>query len=214
MKTLLSILLLLLVVGCSQPDKPTIDLYPAIQRGDIDQIERHIHWGSDINTVDVDGNRPLHVASSQGRYVITKLLLKHGAEIDALDRNGHSALHRALMRGRTKVAELLIQQGAMFDADQLLDEVVYNNVADRDVIAFLLAQGADSNHLNPAGFTPLAEAVNREQRVLVKLLIAAGSDINRPTGEGRTPLDLAIQRNNPDIIRLLERNGAKTSPKP
>jgi len=214
MKTLFLIPLLLLLTACSQPDQPTLSLYLAIQRGDIDQIERHIAWGADINKMDVDGNRPLHISSGHGRYVITKLLIDNGADVDALDRNGHTALQQALMNGKAQVAELLIQEGAKFDIDQLLDQAISNNVADRDVIEFLFRHGADSHHLNAAGLTPLAEAINRGQRVMVKLLIAAGSDVNQPTAEGQTPMDLAIKLNNPDIIRLLHRNGAKASSKP
>ena len=53
------LILILSLAACGQPDPPTIGLYPAIHRGDINQIERHIKSGTDINQVDADGNRPL-----------------------------------------------------------------------------------------------------------------------------------------------------------
>lgn len=200
---------LLLLTACEKPDPPTIGLYLAVQRGDIDQIERHIKWGSDMEQADAEGRRPLHLAADKGRYVIAKVLVRNGAEIDALDLQGRSPLHAALMSGRTQVAELLIRQGARTDADQLLEQVVANGVADRDVVELLLQQGADINHVNAAGLSPLLQAIANDDRLLVKILIGHGADVNQPSNDGRVPLALATERQNGDIIRLLQRNGAR-----
>lgn len=207
-------LILLLLTACGQPDRPTIGLYLAIQRGDIDQIERHIRWEADINQIDVDGRRPLHVAADRGRYVIAKLLLKYGADINAKDRQGHTPIHSALLAGRTQVADLFIKKGADFDADVLLEQIVASDTSDRDVIEFLIKQGADIDHLDKTGNSPLTSAVSRNQRVMAKLLIAAGADVNKSSAAGLRPLDLAKKQENPNIIRLLRRNGAQASTKP
>ncbi|HHH39741.1 MAG TPA: ankyrin repeat domain-containing protein [Sedimenticola sp.] len=206
---LLLLLALLTLVACSEPDRPTIGLYPAIHRGDIDQIERQIYWGADINQEDADGRRPLHVAAEQGRYVIVRILLDNGAAIDAEDSRGHTPLESALFAGRTRVAELLIQRGAKFDPDRLLDEVVRAGLKDRDTIALLVRQGADPDHLSSDGFTPLTRAVSQNNRVLAKHLIAQGADVNRPDANGETPLAIALRQGYDAIERLLKRNGAR-----
>ena len=209
----IAILLFLTLNACSPPDEPTIGLYLAIHRGDINQIERHIEWGSDINQVDADGRRPLHVAAERGRLAVVKLLIKHGAEIDALDREGNTPLYSAVMAGRTQIAMLLLKSGSKIDANYLLDQVVANSVADRDVIDFLLDQGAEINHQDEQGRTPLIIAISQDNRIMVKLLITNGADVNKPDNSGQTPLMLANERNKSDIIRLLKRNGAKVEPK-
>jgi ankyrin repeat protein len=209
-RVLLSLLLLpLFLTACSEPDRPTIGLYLAVQRGDIDQIERHIYWGADINQQNVDGETPLHVAAAKGRMVVVKLLLKHSAEIDAADRDGHSPLYGAVMADRTQVAQYLVEQGAAIDPDRLLMEVVDSGVTDRDVVEFLLANGADINHLDASGRTPLILAIIKSERLLTKRLIAHGADVNKPGGSGKTPLQLATDGGNQEIIRLLKRNGAR-----
>ncbi|MES9936036.1 MAG: ankyrin repeat domain-containing protein [Sedimenticola sp.] len=212
-KALLTALLVLLLNGCGQPDRPTIGLYLAIQRGDIDQIERHIRWGADINKMDVDGRRPLHVAADRGRYVIARLLLKNGADINAPNREGHPPIHSALLAGRTQVAELFLKQGADFDGNRLLEQMVSNDTSDRDVVEFLLSRGADIDHIDPEGATPLTRAVGNNLRVMTKLLIAAGADVNKTDAAGNRPLDIALGENNQDIVRLLRRNGARESTK-
>ena len=207
-KIALAILMALLLTGCSSQDEPTIGFYLAIHRGDLDQIERHIHWGTDINQPDANGDPPLHVAVRQGRYVIAKLLVKNGAKIDALDRAGHTTLHAALMTGRTQIADFLIENGSAFDADQLLDEVVRYGVTDRDTLEFLTRNGADPNHRDTAGRTPLINAVQAGNRVLTRMLISNGADVNQPDAEEKRPLHYARAQGTPEIIELLTRNGA------
>jgi len=203
-----ALVLLLLSTACSEPDRPSLALYPAIQRGDIAQIERHIKWGADLNQANPDGSMPLHVAAKAGRWVVVKLLLKHGADINTLDKQNHTPLYNAVMSGRTQVAEMLIKQGATFDINKLLQEAVSKQVADRDVFEFLIQQGADINHATENGDTPLHVAVKKDYRVITKLLINNGADINAKDANEHTPLWHAIGRHNRDISRLLKRNGA------
>jgi len=202
------LILLLLAAGCSEPDRPTIALYPAIQRGDIAQIERHIKWGTDLNQTNPDDSMPLHVAAKAGRWVVVKLLLKHGADINTLDKQGHTPLYNAVMSGRTQVAEMLIKRGATYDINMLLQEAVSNQVADRDVFDFLIQQGADINHTNESGDALIHIAVKKDYRIITKLLINNGADINAKDATGHTPLWHSIGRHNRDISDLLKRNGA------
>ena len=210
LKTFLALMLATLLSACDSLDKPTLSLYLAVQRGDIDQIHRHIAWGSDINLADSDGRRPLHVAAEQGEQVIIRLLLKNGADINALDGSSHSPLYTALMAGKTQVAEFLIAQGAVYDANQLLLGAIDNQVLDRDVFRLLTTLGADLNQLDSAGNTPLIRAINASDRVLVKYMIGQGANPNTTNAIGKFPLALAIEKNNTDIIRLLKRHGART----
>ncbi len=212
LKTLQIVLLSSLLSACDSLDKPTLGLHLAIQRGDIDQIQRHIEWGADINQIDTSGRQLLHIAAKQGELVIIRLLLKHGADINGLDGNSHSPLHAALMEGKTQVASFLIKKGAANDPNSLLLAAIDNRVADRDVFRLLASLGADVNHLDNKGRTPLILAINTDDRVLVKYLITQGTDLNKRNKEGVSPLRLATNRANTDIIRLLKRNGARLEP--
>jgi ankyrin repeat protein len=182
--------------------------------GDINQLERHLYWGSDINAPDPDGNTPLHVASARGRLIVARMLLDGGAKIDALDRNDKTPLYVALMNGRIQLAKLLVQRGAKLDADAMLHEVARNGVADRDVIRFLVANGGNVNSRDENGDTPLHLAVRQGERVVAKHLIDQRADVNAVNRAGEAPLDLAIRRNDKDIIQLLERNGAVAAGQP
>ena len=141
--------------------------------------------------------------------MVVDLLLDNNADINIRDAKDHTPIYEALMSGRTQIAQMLIKRGAEFDANWLLEEAVKNKIADRDVIEFLVQQGANINHTTENGDTLFAHSGQAGQLgVISKLLIAHGADINSKDATNHTPLWHAIGRHNRDIIKLLKRNGA------
>lgn len=198
----------LLLISCTQPDLPTINLYRAIHAGDLDQIKRHLYHGTDINQPDREGQMPLHVAAERGRLVITRQLVDHGAQLDARNSRGHTPLEVAVLAGKTQLARLLLERGAAMDTQALLIETIRVNTNFRDVFDFLVKHGADVNAPKSSGDTPLIVAVREGHRLLVKRLINEGADVNLRTAQELTPLGVAKETGNQDIIRLLKSYGA------
>ncbi len=201
-------MLLLTVAACSEPDRPSITLYLAVQRGDLDQLERHIYWGTDINSALPNGQYPLHVAAEKGRIVMVKTLLKHGAEIDAADAAGETALEVAILAGRTRIAEVLLGAGGRLDASQLLLKAADADSTDRDTLRFLITHGADTEQRNADGDTALLIAIRRDNHRLATHLVRAGAEVNVQAADGRSALALARELGFAELIQLLERNGA------
>lgn len=202
------LLLSLLAGGCGAPDRPTVSLYLAVQRGDIDQVERHLHWGSDINQPFPSGRMPLHDAAEKGRIVLVKLLLKHGATVDATDSAGRTPLQLAILTGRTQVAAELLRAGAQLDASALMLDAARAGVEDRDVVRFLGKHGANLNATDEHGNSALLIAIAKGNHRLVHHLVEQGADVNLRNHEGRTALDIATRNNAVDMQQFLLRNGA------
>lgn len=201
-----------LLSGCAEPDKPTIGLYVAIKRADIDQVERHIYWKSAIDRINIDGQAPLHESAIAGHIVIARLLLQNGADINQLNEAGQTPLDLALLHGRTQLAEIFIDRfNADFDATAALFDIVNNDIHDQDVINLLARRGAQTESFDDAGNTPLIIAIQRGKRLVAKHLIDNKADVNFPAKDGRLPLDIAQANNNTDLISLLKRNGAWAS---
>lgn len=198
----------LILVACNEPARPTINLYRAVHAGDLDQIKRHLYWGTDVNQADPQGEMPLHVAARRGRVVSTRELLKHGADVNAENRTGETPLYAALANGKTQVARVLVGGGAADEPQVLFFHLVGQGVDDRDSLDFLTKLGTDINARNEDGDTALHLAVRNERLLLSTRLIDQGADVNLPDKEGRTPLALARANNNRNIIALLERFGA------
>lgn len=209
-------LALLLPAGCWGPPQPTLSLDRAVRSGDLEQIGRHIRWGTDLSQPDPRGDYPLHLASRTGQVGVARELATHGADLDARDREGRTALELALIHGKTQVAAMLLATGARLDAQAALTGLVQAGVSDRDSYDFLLRRGADLNRPDAAGLAPLHLAVAGGHLETVRRLLARGARVDQPDGEGRTPLDLALglgdrpgQGNRGDIVKTLEQNGAR-----
>jgi len=198
--------------ACSEPPQPTINLYRAIHGGDLDQIKRHLYWGTDINQADPQGEKPLHVAARRGRLVIARELLKNGADPNARNRAGETPLQVALIEGKTQLADVLFENGATDNPQDLLFVLARRGVDDRDSLEFLIRHGAKVDAKDQSGVTALQIAVGKGQRLLTKRLIDLGANVNVPDGDGRAPLAIAIESGDPNIIDLLERFGARAEP--
>jgi hypothetical protein len=73
--------------------------------GPVEQIAKQINLGVDANTVDGNGDLPLHLAVQCLDFEAARLLLAHGgADIDAEDAQGRTAIAR-LPRIETKASE-------------------------------------------------------------------------------------------------------------
>jgi ankyrin repeat protein len=88
---------------------------------------------------------------------------------------------------------------------QLVEAVKHG---DADVVAQLLAQGADANAVESDGTSALHWAVHRDNPALVKLLIAAGADVTAANRYGVTPLKLASINRNAATAEILLEAGA------
>ncbi len=202
-------LLTLFVAACGQMEKPTISFYLANQRGDIEQIERHIKWGSDINALDKDGNAPLHVAAQKGRIAITRMLIRHGADINLPGAQGHSPAHYAILSGRTRLADLLLKQGATIDVNSMLLDAAHQNIPERDAVVYLAIHGANLEVKDAQGDTALIIAIRHGNHRLARHLVAEGADVNVRDAKGKTAIQIAKQTGLRDIAQLLKRQGAE-----
>ncbi|MCB1790688.1 MAG: ankyrin repeat domain-containing protein [Gammaproteobacteria bacterium] len=208
-RALFAAALLSLVAACSEPDRPSITLYLAVQRGDLDQLERHLYWGTDVNAVLPNGQYPLHVAADKGRIIMVKTLLKHGADIDRLTNEGDSALDLAILAGRTQIAEVLLAQDAKLDPSALLLKLSTAGGTDRDSLRFLLERGADLEARNAEGDTALLIAIRQDNHRLATHLVNAGADVNVTAHDGQSALALARSLNTAELVSLLQRFGAR-----
>ncbi|MGQ9830891.1 MAG: ankyrin repeat domain-containing protein [Thermochromatium sp.] len=115
---------MLLFVACSEPARPTLTLHRAVAIGDLDQVKRHIHWGTDLDQPDAQGEYPLHVAARQGSVTITRLLLQAGADPTVHDARGATPVQTALLASKTQVVQTLMALGVTLEAQALLMELV------------------------------------------------------------------------------------------
>lgn len=67
-------------------DNPGSSLCTAVAKGDSDFLKRVLSYGIDPNSRDYDHRTALHVAASEGLYLMAQLLLEAGASVFPKDR--------------------------------------------------------------------------------------------------------------------------------
>ena len=93
-------------------------LLTAAATGQVEQIERLLANGLDVESADYDGRRAMHIACAEGQAHIVQALLQHGASIGAEDRWGNTPLSESARHGHTQLVDLLrAAQGAVTAAD-------------------------------------------------------------------------------------------------
>ncbi|MCU7959258.1 MAG: ankyrin repeat domain-containing protein [gamma proteobacterium symbiont of Bathyaustriella thionipta] len=208
MRLTLMLLITLMLTACGEPPKPDISLYQAINRGDLDQVKRHVYWKSELNETDRNGLTALQAAAQKGLWTISKLLIDHAADVNIRDERGYSALDLAIISRRPKVAALLIKSGADYDPDRLLMLAVEAAATGRDNLRLLQQHGAHLDYKRDDGFTPLTLAIHEGIRTAARDLIQAGADVNLAGPAEEAPLDMAKRLKRKESISLLLASGA------
>lgn len=121
---------LLLIIGISilaisnikaDPNTDTIkdNIFTAIRTIDYTSINVLLSDGTDIDTVDRQGNTPLMIAAKVGNTRILDILLSHNPNINKQNKNGTTALMIAAQSGQLPVVKKLVRHGAKLSSHDL-----------------------------------------------------------------------------------------------
>ncbi|KAF1685724.1 hypothetical protein B1992_11050 [Pseudoxanthomonas broegbernensis] len=163
---------------------------------------------AEIDALNHEGFSPLGVACAAGNWRLARFLLERGARPEPAD--GQPALLAAAAAEEDDAAgvQLLLKFKAKVgtagrDGRTALHEAALAGHA--DIVAALLAAGADPHVRDVAGRTPWLEAARALRGGVLEHLLAAGVDVAAVDEEGRNALALAAaaERASPALVRRL-----------
>jgi ankyrin repeat protein len=193
-------------------DTPPSSLQVAARWGDLDQVQRFLAKGTNINAVDEDeGNAPLHWATVAGEKAVVEVLIAKGAKVDAKNKRGNTPLSLAAVTDYEAIAQLLIAKGANVNAQNKKRSsplMLAAFAGHKDVAEVLIAKGAKVDAKNKKGITPLSGAAATGHRDVAELLIAKGADVNAEDKLYNTPLHWAAVTGRWEVAELLIAKGA------
>jgi ankyrin repeat protein len=156
---------------------------------------------ADANHKITAGDSVLALASMTGCAAMVKLLLAAGADIDVKDANDNPLLH--IISSTTNViTEHIVKQGNYnFNARALATPSAQDR---KEVVAALVAAGADIEARKPDGATALFWASNTGTADAVRALLASGADPNALHNDNNySCLCLGIDHKDLDKVRAL-----------
>ena len=98
-------------------EEPTIDLITAVIDDDLETVNQHIAYGSDLNVQDgTFSNTPLNFAGIYGLTDIASALIDAGADLNLINDDNFTPLCNAAAWGHTSVVTILLDAGADLSA--------------------------------------------------------------------------------------------------
>jgi ankyrin repeat protein len=179
----------------------------AAQLGDAKSAEILLAWGCNPNTQDDNGYSALLHAAKFGHAPIVELLLDAGAHPNAVDKNDLHPLAIALLFGNFACAKLIAKAGGDPNAVTWYEDLeaipmdseeepvlVTTHILTTatmcgraDMVASLIALGADVNCVNPTyNDPPLYYAVLSRHKECVDILLKANARMDLPTQTTKT----------------------------
>ena len=104
---LLTTIAAVVLVGCG----PSVDIWTAANKGNIEAVKQHIAAGTDLDAKMQGGHTPLHTAANSGHKEVVELLIDNGADVNAKDAEGKTPLDLAIIYNQTETADLLRKHG-------------------------------------------------------------------------------------------------------
>ncbi len=159
---------------------------------------------------------PLFLAAYGGNAAVLPDLLKAGASLNGemrlIGTSSTDPISGAVRHGYLDVAETLVKLGAPVDrTDARITPLVKAVLGDQvEMARFLIAKGADVNHVDGNGMTPLlyAASIDFGSPAMIDVLLKAGARTDIKTKDGKTALELARQYRHTHLIPSLERGQA------
>lgn len=222
------------VIGVLYYDSRSYErMIAAINRGDIETVERELSRGVDVNRTSevqmppvshpdladplpghtIAGVTPLMYAATSRSPEIVQALVAAGADTAATTGDGKTALHYAAEVSENRPALIaLLSAGATVDVQEnmvgwtpLMMAALFG---DANGVEALIEAGADVTIGRSSGATALHQAAFRFDSSKILLIVDAGGDMEARDGSGQTPLAWATRQGGLQAVETLLAVGA------
>jgi uncharacterized protein len=217
-------------VNAAEPDGTTA-LHWAVQKDDLDLVERLLKAGANANAKNDYGSTPMSEAALNGNTAIMDRLLKAGGNVESPNADGQTALMVVARTSNVDAARLLLSHGANVNAVEKWREQTALMWAAAEgqpaMVKVLVDAGADVNARSmvnnwerqvtaearaiarpSGGLTPLLYAARQGCLECAKTLAEAGADLDLGDPDNVSPLLMATLNGRWDVAKYLINKGA------
>ena len=172
--------LVLVCLLLASPITQAGNIHDAARAGDLEQLQKMVVQGADVNEKAVRDETPLMHAALAGQGEVVNYLLQRGADINARNASGMTALHAAAYAGHSDIVRLLIAKGAkVSDASNRFGVTALHVAAEEnqiETVKTLLHLGVDVNVIEINGYSAISRSGFRQHWEVLTLLLANGAN--------------------------------------
>ncbi|KAI2619317.1 ankyrin repeat-containing domain protein [Hypoxylon sp. NC1633] len=180
----------------------------AAMMNDADMVRCLLDSGTDVDWTSSDGRSILHDACVWGSTSVIELLLERGALIDRLDTDNVPPIAVAATWNLLRTVRQMASRCSKVSTSLAL--ILAARYGYYRVAVELLAAGADINHQDEFGNTPLQFSCWNSSPRVTELFLTRMVDINRSDKDNITALADAARRGGMECLKLLLDAGADT----
>jgi len=181
----------------------------------LEEIEKSIDFGKNINSQNFSKNTPLIIASFYGYSKIVDYLIEKGADLDKQNDSNDTALTTALNENEFEIAKTLINNDANVDLSNHSNKtplIIASEKNNLEMVKLILKKIPKINTVDDDGFNAIFYAVYNNNLEMVKLLFEHNGDLNIEDDLGYTIFDHVFEddnkdENNTELIKFLVEQG-------
>jgi ankyrin repeat protein len=192
---------------------PATILYRGLLYQNLEQVQNILSRYPELANAEVQGNRPLALASES--LPMVQLLVEKGAQVNARAAEDLSVLYWAVRNDSVEIVKYLILKGADPKAREKGEEVEGRTLLwaakSREMAEFLVSRGVDPHARDKNGDTALHQACRNSYRDVVEFLLNSGIHVETKGRWDMPPLHSAASTLTGDprpIVNLLLQRGA------
>ena len=208
------------IMDVKRSPKGQTPLISSVLRNDITLVKMLLDAKAPVNETDLNKSTPLHLAASSATPDIIKLLLDANADINAKNMIGMTPLMYAITCNKIENICMLLKNGAdplvMSGGRNVLS--IAARTGTREMMQALMEAGADLDHRDAHGNSPLFVAVQNENYAAIRCLITYGCTLDAPNKvthvrqwQKMTLFQFAVWKKNLEIMNMLYLAGAYTN---
>lgn len=189
-------------------------LCSAVVKNDVEELQRLVLLGVDVNAPNSDGSTALHLAATVGSRGVVQYLTDHRADINAVDSLGNAPLNYSDMHEHRAVSQLLEGLGARrlshhYSMHEICEVTSTGNL---QMLRHMVHNGATVCYRDQNKRTPLHVSAAEGHLDVVKfLLLQPGTNINVRDTKDFTPLLDAVVNGHHRVAEHLKARGGTIS---
>ena len=183
-------------------------LHQAIASNQPESVEFLVSHHPKMNIRDEDLQLPIHIAIDRGSTDALQDLPLSAEDFNSNDFGGQSLVSFAAGSGDNKLLRILLEKEGKLEEPRKSSLHQAIKAGDIDLVRKLIGHGADLNHKDADGYSPLREAVLSNNHQAALALLVSGAYIESNCNEKVTPLASAVKRNDMEMAKLLIDHGA------